>query len=178
MSTLSLPTSWEQKLKWYHGVIFYFVMHVLAAPWMQTAAYVDSQIKAPFAPPNWVFAPVWLFNTVLMVWAGFLLLRSPKENPVRQPLIVLQIISWVCFIVFGEFYFGLHSPILGASVTLTMLAVTVPSIVLGFKFDKRFSYAFVPLLIWLIVANGLAIYSLLYNHDDFLNVGPFLFKTN
>ncbi|MBC8041804.1 MAG: tryptophan-rich sensory protein [Rhizobacter sp.] len=175
MSAISLSGNhWEQKVKWYHGVAFFVLMHVLAAPWIQTPEYLNTQVKAPFAPPDWAFGPIWFLNTALMVYAGMLLLRKPVDAPNRQTLIILQIISWACFLIFGWTYFGLHSTILGSSITLIMFVVNLVSVILGFKLDKRFSYTLIPLLVWLSVAAPVAVYQALYNHDELLRVGPFL----
>jgi translocator protein len=174
MNTLSLPSPNTDQIKWWHGVLFFIAMHVISAPWLQTPEYLATQVKAPFAPPAWAFPPVWFINTALMVWAGMLLINKPENAPNRQPLITLQIVSWVCFITFGWLYFGLHSPILGGVNTLTMFAVNAASVALGLRLDKRFSYALTPLLIWLTLASAVSVYQALYNYDELLKVGPLL----
>lgn len=174
MSTINLYANDTERFKWYHGVLFYIAIHILAAPWIQTPEYVNSQIRAPFSPPNWAFGPVWLTVTVFMTWAGLLLVNKTESTENRQPLLILQAITWICFLTFGWFYFGLHSPILGAVVTLTMLGVTVASVILGFGMDIRFVYALIPLLIWLVLASAVSVFQMLYNIDELFNIGPFI----
>jgi translocator protein len=168
--TLEMRTIKQTQLKWWHGLIFFVAMHFIAAPWLQTPDYINSQLKAPFAPPDWAFAPIWLINTVLMVWAGMLLIQKPDNAPNRSLLLTLQIISWICFVTFGWFYFGLHSPIIGGSITLFMFGVNLASFLIGFNLDKRFSYALIPLVIWLTVASAVALYQGFHNPDELLGI--------
>jgi translocator protein len=160
----------SSRIKAWHGVVFFIAMHILSAPWLQTPAYLDAQVKAPFAPPDWAFAPIWFINTVLMTWAGMLLLRKPENAQNRSGLITMQVVSWICFITFGWFYFGLHSPMLGAAITITMLIVNAISVTKGFALDKRFSYALMPLLVWLVLASAVAVYQALHNPDELLGL--------
>jgi translocator protein len=173
MNMYSISLAGRNQVKWYHGVIFFITMHVLSAGWLQTPEYLATQVKAPFTPPGWVFGLMWTINTILMVWAGILLLNKDENAINRQTLITLQSISWICFVTFGWLYFGLHSTILAFINTLIIFGVTATSIILGYRLDKRFSYALIPLIIWLTAASALSIYQFLYNPDElFHTVAP------
>ena len=69
--------------------------------------------KPFFAPPNWVFAPVWITLFVLMGIALYLVWQSGTEK--RDVRIALGIFCVQFFfnVIWSFLFFGLQSPLLG-----------------------------------------------------------------
>jgi len=117
-------------------------------------------------PPDFVFAPVWLMNNLLMVWAGLRIFNHPADFVAKNQLLLFQGILWLGFVSFSWCYFALHSPILGATVTIIMWLANFASLIVAYPKDKAISFALLPLMIWLSLASAIAIYQALYTTDE------------
>ncbi|MCS7012362.1 MAG: TspO/MBR family protein [Chloroherpetonaceae bacterium] len=166
-------TFWS-KLRWYHGVLFFFVMNLLSGGWIATRSYLDAVGRPPFMPPDWAFAPIWVVLQALMVWAGFLLVQKMRTEPQYTVLFWSYTSLWGFFSMFSWLYFGLHSPILGFLTTLGMFATNALNLYFGFQArDKRYALLLLPLMIWLTLALSVAGWQFLYTPDELFCTQPF-----
>lgn len=173
MRAIRTASFWS-RLRWYHGVLFYFAISFLSGSWLATRPYLDAVGRPPFMPPDWAFAPIWVVLQVLMVLAGFLLVQKMTAEP-QYPVLFWSYASlWGFFSMFSWFYFGLHSPILGFLTTLGMFAVNALNLYVGFQArDKRYAILLVPLLFWLLLASAVSGWQFLYTPDELFCTQPF-----
>jgi len=111
--------------------------------------------KPSLAPPDWVFAPVWIALYTLMGVAAYLVWsKGWKEKQVRHALILfgVQLIlnalwSWV--------FFGLRSPLAGF-VEICVLSMAILITIQSFlKVSKPAGGLLIPYFLWVAFASGL-----------------------
>ena len=109
-------------------------------------------LKPSFAPPNWVFAPVWTGLYLLMGLAAFLVWRKGLSNrPVRQALLLFAG-QLVLNLLWSFAFFGLRSP--GAGLVVIVL-LWLAIIVTVWRFEKVSPLAaglLLPYLLWVSFA--------------------------
>ncbi len=114
--------------------------------------------KPFFAPPNWLFAPVWLSLYTLMgvslylVWS-----RGVDDRSVRAALSVFGI-QLVLNALWSVLFFGLRSPLLGLIEIAALWIAIVATIVLFYRVSRAAGLLLVPYIAWVTIAavlNGL-----------------------
>jgi tryptophan-rich sensory protein len=129
-----------------------------------------NQFRQPvFAPPDWVFAPIWTLNNSLVSWGIVRVLNMPADTPGRERFLALQAAFLLQFVNFNAAYFGLSSPINGALLTLgglTAVAEAMRIAVFEMK-DWRVALSLSTLLPWLVLASFTSVTVALWNRDGF-----------
>ncbi|MBC8155701.1 MAG: tryptophan-rich sensory protein [Bacteroidetes bacterium] len=162
--------------RWYHAVIIFVVANLLsAAPagYNGDEAFYNNFVQPALAPPDWSFAPAWLFNNVTSLYALWRVANLPGATPGRRVFIRLEIVNWILFAAFTSLYFGLKSPVLGAIDTVLGLLLTGWSLIVSYRIDKKAALNILPRFLWLILAAYVSVYVALVNKDVLLNIGPF-----
>lgn len=170
-STLTGP------FRWWHAVLIFVIANLasaLPAGYNGEEAFYNNFVQPVIAPPDWLFAPAWLFLNVTSLVALHRIANLPRETPGRRYFIVLESIGWVLFAIFSALYFGLKSPVLGAIDTVLGLAVGILSLWVSYRIDKKAALNILPRVLWLILAAYVSVYVALANRDVFLGVGPFM----
>jgi len=123
-------------------------------PWYEPLA------KAPWTPPNWVFAPAWTLLYVAIAIAGWLAWRSRVRSSELMALWFGQLAlngawSWL--------FFGSHDVAL-ALVDIALLVVAAGAFAVRARASSRAaSWLFVPYVLWLGYAASLNFYVWRYN---------------
>lgn len=163
--------------RWWQAVLIFVIANVasvLPAGYNGEEAFYNNFTQPSIAPPDWLFAPAWLFINVTSLVALYRIANLPKETPGRRTFIVLEGVGWVLFAIFSVLYFGMKSPILGAIDTVLGLVVALMSQWVSYLIDKRAALNILPRVLWLILAAYVSVYVALANRDLFLGVGPFM----
>jgi benzodiazapine receptor len=118
--------------------------------------------KPFFAPPNWVFAPMWVTLFVLMGIALYLVWESSTEN--RDVRIALGIfgVQFAFNVIWSFLFFGLRSPLLGLIDILLLWVMIAATIWAFYRVKKSAAYLLIPYIAWVSLASALngAIYYL------------------
>lgn len=108
--------------------------------------------RPEFAPPNWVFAPVWTTLYILMGVAAFLVWQHGFEK--KEVKIALSIfgVQLILNSLWSIIFFGLQSP--GwAFVEVTFLWVSILATIIAFaKVSKLAAWLLVPYILWVSFA--------------------------
>ena len=192
--TDALPGN-AKKWRWYHGLAFYVVTQLLVFGFsgltslirgdtgknardifFGNPSYFRELKQSVVAPPSWVFGPAWTINNFFQIWGDLAVLNKPAGTPGRNAYLALQGATWLDFVLFNAGYFSLRSPINAFVLTIIFFALTIASgFVAIFRLkDTRVALSLTTLFVWLIIASTAATFQMLWNHDDFYNVGPFL----
>lgn len=116
--------------------------------------------KPAFAPPNWVFAPVWI--TLFTLMGVSLYLVWEKRKNIKVPLILFGI-QLILNIVWSLLFFGLQSPFY-ALIEIIILWIAILLTILSFyKISKRAGILLLPYISWVSLAAILNYYIWLLN---------------
>lgn len=181
----------KPKWRWYHGVLFYVAIQVISFGLSKLTErfvgrgkakltesltgnadsfnYSNSLNQPTFAPPDWVFIPVWLVNNAIAIWSLLYVANQPKSLPGRGAFLWLQGAIWTTYTAFISIFFGLRSPINGASNTILALLLTIASTVVSVTRlrDDKVTLSQILLLPWLSFASFAGTVVALWNKDDF-----------
>lgn len=137
----------------------------------QRRVYNKKFKQAPWAPPGWLFGPVWTINNFFLLKALIIILSMNKGQDKKQ-LLYQQAMIWIIFFTFGFVYFKKKSPILAAIWTIADNILAVSGFIKAGKFNKQLSFYYLPLLTWTAFAGSVAVYQALKNEDPFLKLDP------
>ena len=131
------------------------------ATFPEITGWYATLIKPFFAPPNWVFGPVWITLYLLMGIALWLVWeKGLKKTKKAMQLFAAQLaLNSLWSIVF----FGFHSP-LGGFIVIVLLWYLIFLCMMRFsKISKRAGWLMVPYLAWVSLASVLNLAILLLN---------------
>ena len=138
------------------GIIGSFFTTPTISTWYQT-------LNRPFfAPPNFLFAPVWIILYFLMgvslylVWEKGLDKKKVKHALLFFGLQLILNVSW------SALFFGLRSPLDGLIAIVVLWCLILLTIIYFLKVSKTAGYLLFPYLAWVTFATllNLAIYLL------------------
>jgi tryptophan-rich sensory protein len=114
-------------------------------------AWYASLNKAPWNPPNWIFAPVWFGLYVLIGIAGArTFLRDPSSGSMF--LWILQmVLNWA----WAPTWFTLHQLWLAFAIIVAILLLILSFIRVNWAVDRTSAWLFVPYAVWVAFASTL-----------------------
>ena len=114
--------------------------------------WYDGLAHPAFAPPDWVFAPVWTTLYVLMAVAAW---RAWRVRGLKSPALIAYGVQLALNLGWCVVFFGLHQ--IGASLVeiwLLCVAIAVTAI-LFYRADRLAGILLLPYLAWTIFALAL-----------------------
>jgi tryptophan-rich sensory protein len=126
----------------------------LTGIFVQPADYYATLAKPSWAPPGWLFGPVWTLLYLMMAVAAWLVWREGGWRRQRGPL-TLYLVQLALNALWTPLFFGLRNPglalleivLLGAAIVLTGRAFRPVS--------RLASWLLVPYLVWVVFAAAL-----------------------
>ncbi len=120
-----------------------------------TYSWYQTLIKPSWAPPAWLFGPVWTFLYILIVisfGAVFIKIYQKKLKPkIAFPFVLNLVFNFA----FTPIQFGLKNNALAALDVILVLATLIWSIAVIYKKEKWIAYMQVPYLLWVSFATVL-----------------------
>ena len=116
-------------------------------------SWYGTLVRPWFAPPDWVFGPVWVTLFTLMGVAAFLVSRS--GHPRSRRALAVFVGHLVVNVAWSFAFFGLESPATGLAVIVVLLAVIVATMREFALVDWRAAALLVPYLLWVAFATVL-----------------------
>ncbi len=116
--------------------------------------YLGELVRPSFAPPNWLFGPVWTLLYALMGIALFLVWKMKKS---RQRTHAIQVFFLQLFLnaIWTPIFFGLHAVGAAFVVIVMMWAAIVATMIVFYREKKVAAYLLVPYLLWVSFASVL-----------------------
>ncbi len=116
------------------------------------AGWYAGLVHPSFAPPNWVFAPVWTTLYVLMAIAAWRVWRIAGTKSPEMAAYVLQLIfnfAW------SAIFFAGHQIGLALIELCVLLALILTTTILFWRRDRLAGWLFLPYLAWTSFATAL-----------------------
>jgi tryptophan-rich sensory protein len=112
-----------------------------------------SKTKKPsWAPPSWLFGPVWSFLYILILISfGFVFIKAFKQE-ISFILVLPFILNIVFNILFSPIQWGLRSNLLAAIDILFMLITLIWVMVVIYPYYDWVTYMQIPYLLWISFA--------------------------
>ena len=109
-------------------------------------------LKKPFfAPPNWIFSPVWISLFILMGISLFFVWRR-TDHPKFKIAFVFFFVQLILNILWSAAFFGLKSPLLGL-MDIILLWIAILFTIQNFsKVSKFAGVLLIPYLLWVSFA--------------------------
>ena len=164
------------RFRWWHGGAILVAANAVSfwpAGVLGDAAFYTSFRLPPYAPPDWLFAPLWLvLNMTSLVALARVANLEIAPSRRRQLVLVSEGAGWLLFAVFTTFFFWLHSPVLAAADTVAGLLMAVVSVAAAAALDRPAAGLIGLRLLWLLLASAVAVSVALHNVDPFLSAAP------
>ncbi len=122
---------------------------------MQSYSWYAQLIKPAWAPPSWLFGPVWtvLYGIIAVSYGYVAYLYIQKRVPF---IVVLPFILNVVFnALFTPLQFGLRSNVLASIDIILVLGTLVWALVAIFPYARWVVYANIPYVLWVCFATVL-----------------------
>lgn len=114
-------------------------------------AWYTSLQKAPWNPPNWIFAPVWFILYVLIGIAGARTLLRNRTAPAMIIWAAQMLLNWA----WSPVWFQLHQLWLAFAIIVAILALILAFIWQSWRADRVAGWLFVPYAVWVAFASSL-----------------------
>ncbi|MGL4608998.1 MAG: TspO/MBR family protein [Trueperaceae bacterium] len=160
----------KQKFPWWYAVIIFVVANaisILPAGYNGDEVFYNNFQQPSIAPPDWLFAPTWLFFNITSLIALVRIANAKPFTLQHRWVMGLEFLGWILFAMFNTLYFGLKSPVLGAVDTTLAFAVGLPSLLLSFRLDRTAAILILFRILWLALATYVSVYVALNNIDPF-----------
>jgi len=119
--------------------------------------------KPWFAPPNWLFGPVWITLFTLMGISFYLVWNKGLKNKLVKKGLVIFGIQLLLNILWSFFFFGLNSPSYGLIEIIILWIAIGLTIFKFFKISKNAALLLLPYIAWVSVAAILNYYIWILN---------------
>jgi tryptophan-rich sensory protein len=161
----------KSSFKWWHAALILVAANIVSAVpagYGGDKIFYNSFTRPAVAPPDWSFAPVWLFLNITSLIALYRIANGPASN-YRSGFLVSETIGWILFAAFATVYFLLGSPVLGAIDTVLGLAVAVTSLILSLQIDRTSAILIGFRVAWLLLASYVSVWIAANNIDPFFS---------
>jgi len=116
------------------------------------AGWYAGLVHPSFAPPNWVFAPVWTTLYVLMAVAAWRVWRGVGT---KSPEIALYFLQLIFNFAWSAIFFAAHRIGLALIEICVLTALVLATLILFARRDRLAGWLFLPYLAWTSFATAL-----------------------
>jgi len=109
-------------------------------------------IKPSFAPPNWLFFPVWTALFIMMGISLFLVWQKGLENVQIKIAISIFGVQLILNVIWSAAFFGLRSPLAGLIEICILWIFIVVTILKFMKISKTAGLLLIPYIFWVSFA--------------------------
>lgn len=108
--------------------------------------------KPPFAPPNWIFGPVWTTLYFLMGVSFYLIWKQNRKKKKVRAAGNYFLAQLGLNFIWSPIFFGLRSPFMALLVIIAMWTLIVITMKKFYPLSKLAFYLLVPYLLWVSFA--------------------------
>ena len=127
---------------------------IAAAASLDAAAFYSALVRPSWAPPSWVFGPVWTVLYVMMGLAAGLVWRARETRPVRAALVLF--VAQLCLnAAWSWFFFGWHLGAVSFIDIVVLWVLLVVTCILFWRANWIAGALLIPYLLWVSFAAAL-----------------------
>ncbi len=122
---------------------------------MNSYNWYSQLIKPSWAPPSWLFGPVWTFLYILIAisFGRVIIMLFQKQIPF---IVALPFILNIFFnLIFTPIQFGLKNNLLASIDIILVLSTLIWAILSIYPYEKWIVYIQIPYLLWVCFATVL-----------------------
>jgi benzodiazapine receptor len=108
--------------------------------------------KPFFAPPNWLFAPVWIFLYALMGVSLYIVWNQGTSKAAVRTAMYTFGVQLVLNALWSALFFGLESPLLGLVGIVALWVAIVVTIFRFYRVSKKAGLLLLPYIVWVTIA--------------------------
>lgn len=120
---------------------------------MKNYSWYSKLIKPSWAPPSWLFGPVWTFLYVLIIISFGMVFLMAWRREIAAIIILPFILNLVFNFIFTTLQFRLKNNYLAAIDILLILATLIWSMMAIYPQVSWVAYMQIPYLLWVIFAS-------------------------
>jgi tryptophan-rich sensory protein len=117
-----------------------------------SGTWYDTLELPEFAPPGWVFGPVWTTLFALMGVAAWLVWRRVDTDRLAPIALGIFVVHFAINVAWSAAFFGLQSPLAGLATIVVLLGFIVATIAAFARVDRRAAALLLPYLAWVCFA--------------------------
>lgn len=122
-----------------------------------SAAWYEALEKPFFAPPSWMFGPVWTVLYIIIAIVFITAIYRVIKGQLRSSVLIPLVINLISNLAFTPLQFGLRSNML-ALVDIVIVLVSLIWLMRGLWPQMKWgTYALIPYLLWVSFATVLQI---------------------
>ena len=114
--------------------------------------------KPSFAPPNWIFGPVWIALYTLIGISAYLVWDEGKGRKITRPALNMFTVQLVLNALWPTLFFGLRSTLYGLIDILALWLTMVVTMLRFYRISRRAAALFAPYVLWVTFAAILNVY--------------------
>jgi benzodiazapine receptor len=116
------------------------------------ATWYQTLMLPAFAPPSWLFAPVWITLYFLMGIGLFLILREGQRGiSISTPVWIFGI-QLTLNVLWSFLFFGLESPLAGLIGIIILWFAIILTIREFYPVSRTAAYLLLPYIVWVSIA--------------------------
>ena len=108
--------------------------------------------KPSFAPPNWLFAPVWITLYCLMGISLYLIWSLDWQKKETRKAIYIFTVQLILNSVWSFLFFGLQSPFYGFIEIIFLWLAILATIIVFYPLSRRAAFLLLPYILWVSIA--------------------------
>lgn len=130
----------------------------------QISTWYVALAKPLWAPPNWLFGPIWSILYLLMGISLFLILRKGFYRQDVRFAILIFAVQLVLNLIWSWVFFGAHS-LFGGFIVIMLLWIAIFANIIAFSILSRTAgLLLIPYIVWVSIASYLNYSVYLLNH--------------
>lgn len=120
-----------------------------------TVTWYATQIKPTWAPPAWLFGPVWTFLYILIAISFGKVFLMALQKQISWIVALPFALNLLFNFLFSPIQFGLQNNLLAAVDIVLVLATLIWAMIVIYPHAKWITYMQIPYLLWVMFATVL-----------------------
>lgn len=123
---------------------------IFTAPSVQT--WYAALQKPSFTPPDWIFAPAWIFLYLLMGISLYIVWKEGLKKKIVKTGVSIFAVQLILNSAWSFLFFGIRNPFLAFIEIIMLWTAIFLTMLVFFRIKKEAFYLLLPYLLWISFA--------------------------